>query len=96
MQFLVTALDYTDAEAIDRRMKHREKHLANVREMIDSGKFLVGGAILDDNEKMIGSALMLEFPDRESLDQHLAQDPYIDGKVWDKIDIKPIKLVPTK
>ncbi len=96
MQFLVTALDYTDAQAIDRRMKHRENHLANVREMIDSGKFLMGGAILDDNEKMIGSALILEFPDRESLDRHLAQDPYIDGKVWDKIDIKPIKLVPTQ
>lgn len=96
MQFLVTAMDYTDPDAINRRMEHRENHLQSVKQLIADGKFLSGGAILDDEGKMIGSTLHLEFPDRESLEQHLNSDPYIDGKVWENIDIKPVKLVPMK
>lgn len=95
MQFLVTAMDFTDAEALERRMEHRETHLKNVQQMISEGRFLMGGAILGEDESMIGSALILDFPDRQSLEDHLAKDPYIDGKVWDKVDIKTIKLVPT-
>ena len=95
MQFLVTAMDFTDSDALARRMQHRETHLKNVSQMIADGKFLMGGAILDDDEAMIGSALILDFPDRQSLEDHLAKDPYIDGKVWDNIEIKAIKLVPT-
>ena len=96
MQFAVTALDYTDPEALTRRMEHREAHLASIRELIASGKFLSGGAILAEDGKMIGSTLHLEFPDRESLDQHLQSDPYIAGRVWEHIEIRPVKLVPLK
>ena len=96
MQFAVTALDYTDPDAIARRMEHREAHLACVRKLIDEGRFLSGGAILDDDGKMIGSTLHLEFPDRESLDQHLECDPYIAGRVWEHIEIRHVKLVPLK
>ena len=96
MQFLVTALDHTDPEAIDRRMQYREAHLDGVRQLIADGHFLSGGAILDEDGKMIGSTLHLEFPDRQSLETHLQADPYISGNVWDDIDIKPVKLVPMK
>jgi len=96
MQFVVTAMDFTDAGALDRRMQNREAHLASVRQMIADGRFLSGGAILDANDKMIGSTLHLEFPDRASLDRHLANDPYVIGKVWENIDIKTVKLVPMK
>ena len=94
MQFVITAMDYTDDDALNRRKAYREAHLVSVRQMIDKGNFISGGAILDDKGNMIGSTLHLEFPDRESLDRHLAKDPYIDGKVWDDIDIKTVKLVP--
>ncbi len=95
MQFVVTALDYTDPEALERRMRHREAHLAAVKKLIAEGAFKSGGAILDaTGEKMIGSTLHLEFPDRASLEAHLRQDPYVTGKVWESIDIKPVKLVP--
>lgn len=94
MQFLVKAMDYTDAEAIERRMEHRETHLAGVRAMIADGSFLSGGAILDDEGKMIGSTLHLEFASKEALQQHLDNDPYVAGKVWDRIDVDVVKLVP--
>ena len=96
MQFVVTALDYTDPEAIERRMQHREAHLEGVRDLIANGLIHSGGAILDDDGKMIGSTLHIEYPDRDSLAARLKSDPYVAGKVWESIDIKPVKLVPKK
>jgi uncharacterized protein YciI len=96
MQFVVTAMDFTDAGALGRRMANREAHLASVRQMIADGTFLSGGAILDANHKMVGSTLHLEFPDRASLDRHLLKDPYVTGTVWEHIDIKAAKLVSMK
>jgi uncharacterized protein YciI len=96
MQFVVTALDYTDADALNRRMANREQHLAGVKQLIADGHFLSGGAILDDSGKMIGSTLHVEFPTRAELDAQLSQDPYVSGKVWEKIDVRQVKLVPLK
>lgn len=94
MQFVVTAMDFTDADALNRRMAQREPHLACVRAMIADGSFLSGGAMLDDEGRMIGSTLHLEFPDRAALEARLQQDPYVAGKVWERIEIRQIKLVP--
>jgi hypothetical protein len=96
MQFVVTAFDYTDSDALTRRMNQREAHLSGVRELIAAGHFLSGGALLDDAGKMIGSSLHMEFPDRAALDAQLAKDPYTSGKVWEKIEVRPLKLVPLK
>jgi uncharacterized protein len=96
MQFLVTALDYTDGDALNRRMAHREQHLAGVRDLIARGHFLSGGAILDDGGKMIGSTLHMEFPERAALDAQLSQDPYVSGRVWEKIEVRQVRLVPLK
>jgi len=96
MQFVVTAMDYTDEDALNRRMENREAHLDGARQLIAEGRLLSGGAILDAQEKMIGSTLHLEFPDRESLEAHLEKDPYISGKVWETIEIREARLVPLK
>jgi len=96
MQFVVTAIDYTDEDALKRRLENREAHLDRARQLIAEGRFLSGGAILDEQEKMIGSTLHLEFPDRESLEAHLQKDPYISGKVWETIEIREARLVPLK
>jgi uncharacterized protein YciI len=91
MQFLLIAYDGTDAEALERRMKVREDHLNNVTTLKKKGEFLFGGAILDDAGKMIGSMIVYEFPDRQSLDEMLTEEPYITGDVWKKVDIKPFR-----
>ena len=51
MQYAVTAYDYTDAQAIDRRLAVREQHFVGIKKMIENGSFLSGGAILDEAEK---------------------------------------------
>jgi uncharacterized protein YciI len=96
MQFVVTALDHTDADALNRRMANREQHLAGVRKLIEEGRFLSGGAILDDAGKMIGSTLHVDFPTRAELDAQLRQDPYVAGRVWEKIEVRQARLVPLK
>lgn len=96
MQFVVTAFDYTDAAALERRMTHREQHLGGVRKLIAEGHFLSGGAILDDSGKMIGSTLHVEFADRAELDAQLRKDPYVTGRVWEKIEVRQVRLVPLK
>jgi uncharacterized protein YciI len=91
MQFLLIAYDGTDEGALERRMKVREDHLNKVAGLKKVGEFLFGGAILDDAGKMIGSMIVYEFPDRQSLDAMLKEEPYITGDVWRKVDIQPFR-----
>jgi len=92
MQFLLVAFDGTDTGALERRMKTRPKHLEKITVLKKRGEFLLGGAILDENEKMIGSMIVYEFPDRAALDESLKNEPYIINKVWQKIEIRPYRL----
>ena len=52
MQFIVTAYNFDDKEAINRRLLNREAHLSGLERMVEAGPFLSGGAILDKNEKI--------------------------------------------
>lgn len=92
MQFLVTAYDGNDEKALKRRLAAREEHLKLTNEMFRKGSTLYAAAILDDNEKMVGSVLIVDFPAREELDKWLAVEPYVRGNVWNSIDIKPCKV----
>jgi len=92
MQFLLTAYDGTDPKALDRRLKIREEHLNKIAELKKSGEFLFGGAILDETGKMIGSMIVYDFSDRQSLDERLKEEPYVTKGVWKKIDIQPFRL----
>lgn len=89
---MVIAHDFTDSEALTRRMAVREAHLANARKAKAAGNLIAGGAILSETGGMIGSTLFTRFATREELDQFLASDPYVTGKVWDKIEVKTIRL----
>lgn len=92
MQFLLIAYDGKDKDAQKRRMSVRPEHLKKTKFLKDRGEFLFGGAILDNKGNMIGSMILYEMPDRETLDERLKDEPYIYGKVWKKIDIVPFRL----
>lgn len=96
MQFVITAYDYTDDDAINRRMAAREEHLAGIKENIKKGVFLSGGALLDDNDKMVGSTIHVEIENEEALEKWLERDPYSVQEVWEEIEIQKVKLVPVK
>jgi uncharacterized protein YciI len=92
MQFILLAYDGEDLEAPVRRLGVRQEHLDKIADQKSKGEFLFGGAILDDNGKMIGSMVLYEFPDRKSLDESLKTEPYITKGVWKRIEIKPFRL----
>ncbi|MCJ8338054.1 MAG: YciI family protein [Pseudomonadales bacterium] len=94
MQYVVTAHDYQDPQAIDRRMAVRDEHFVGIKKMIENGTFLSGGAILDDSGKMIGSTVHVQFNTRAELDDWIANDPYTLGKVWETVAVVAVKLVP--
>ena len=92
MQFLLIAHDDTDADAQNRRAKVRPEHLRKIKLLKDSDEFLFGGAILDDDGNMIGSMILYEMPDRETLNERLKNEPYVNAGVWKKIEIVPFRL----
>ena len=93
MQFLIIAYDGKDDDAINRRMKMREKHFDGVRYRKKDGEHLYGGAILDENGKMIGSMMVVEYPSLDNLQKNwLRTEPYIVGDVWREIEIKPFRV----
>lgn len=93
MDFLVIAMDGTDEGALDRRMAAREQHIAGIAKLKEQGHFISGGAILDDDGKMIGSAVIVDFPDLESAKKCIAADPYTKGGVWQDVSIRPFRAV---
>ena len=70
-------------------MAIRAEHLEAARETIRSGAMLIGGAILDDAGRMVGSMTVLSMPDRAALDTWLRQVPYARHDVWDRVEIHP-------
>jgi len=94
MQFVVTGYDGTDEKASERRLAVRDEHLSLANSMKKEGNFLYAAAILDENDKMIGSIMIVDFPTREDLDSWLDIEPYVKGNVWEKINVQSCKVPP--
>ncbi len=91
-QYFVIARDGTDAAAKSRRLAARPAHLAAVTAFVESGNIVIGGALLDAAGEMAGSVLMADFPTRAAFDAWLANDPYVTGKVWQEIEVMPMRI----
>jgi uncharacterized protein len=92
MQFLVIARDGTDEDAVERRLEVRPSHLEQIAPLVDSGNVLVGGAMLSGSGDMIGSMLLVDFPDRAAVDAWIERDPYVTGGVWKEIEVQPFRV----
>lgn len=89
MQFLVKA--YDGDGMLDKRMEVRPRHLEGMKAL---GKQVIcAGGLLDDEGKMKGSALVMEFPDRAALDEYLRNEPYVVEGVWQKIEVETMNVV---
>ncbi len=92
MQFLIYAFDGTDEKALDRRLAAREDHLESIKQRVALGEHLFGTAILNDDGKMIGSMMVVEYPSKKELDNWLNEEPYVLSNVWEKIEIHPCRV----
>lgn len=92
MQFTVTAYDYKDNDALNRRLNAREEHLKYASQLKEERKLLYATALINDEDTMVGSLLIYEFTNLAELEECLENDPYTKGQVWEKTDIKPCKV----
>ena len=89
MQFIITAHD--GENVLDKRMAVRPRHLEGMAKL---GEHIVcAGGLLDDEGKMKGSVLILDFEDRAALDDYLKNEPYVTEHVWEKIVIETVNVV---
>jgi uncharacterized protein YciI len=92
MQFIIKA--YDGAGKLEKRMEVRPRHLEGMQKLGDH--LICAGGLLDEEGKMKGSALILDFDSREELDDYVAHEPYVLEKVWEKIDIERLNVVVAK
>ncbi len=89
MQFLITA--YDGEGMLEKRMEVRPGHLEGMKAL--GTRIIAAGGLLDEEGKMKGSALVLEFENRAALDEYLANEPYVVEGVWQKIDVEVMNVV---
>jgi uncharacterized protein YciI len=96
-QFLVLLYDGADVEAPSRRQAARPAHLDGLTGNVAAGKLVFGGPIFDDGPgetaKPIGSFLLADCASRAELDDMIANDPYTRANVWQRVEVKPVRLV---
>lgn len=92
LQYVIIAQDGKDEAALERRMSARPDHLAGAKSLKEKGQFILGGATLDENERMNGSVMVLQFENEEAFKEWYAHEPYIHQGVWKVIEIKRFKV----
>ena len=94
MLFILMAKDGADEEALNRRMAARAAHLTHGEMAAKTGEQIIAASLLDQDENMRGSLLIVDFENIEALNAWLDTEAYITGDVWQDIDIIPCKLAP--
>ena len=89
MQFIIKA--YDGEGMLDKRMEIRPRHLEGIERIKEH--VICAGGLLDDEGKMKGSVLIMEYENREQLDEYLANEPYVQENVWQKIEVERMNVV---
>ena len=89
MNFVITAHD--GENMLEKRMEVRPRHLAGMEKM--SSCIVCAGGILDDSGKPKGSVLVVDFEDRNALDEYLKNEPYVLEHVWERIEVEHMNVV---
>ena len=51
------------------------------------------GGLLDDEGRMKGSVLVMDFDNKKLLEDYLESEPYIIEKVWEKVEVEAMNVV---
>ena len=97
MYYLIYSEDVENSLAL--RMSVREKHLERLKKLQADGRLLVAGpcpAIDTENPGdagFTGSLIIAEFVSLKAAQSWADSDPYIDAGVYQKVTVKPYKVV---
>ena len=84
MHWVLLAEDRADAGTIraDTRTDHLEWIAGSIDHVVRAGPFLA-----DDGETMLGSLLIIDFPDRAAAEAWAAEDPYAKAGLFESVTI---------
>ncbi len=82
MKYVLICRDGKDDEAMNRRLATREQHIEEIQK---NKNFVFGTAILE-NEKMVGSIMVMDFENKNQLNEYLKNEIYIKRNVWQNIE----------
>ena len=88
---LFAALCYDKPGALDLRLATRAEHLAFLDK--HASRVKLGGPFLDTAEKPVGSLLILECVDETAARALLAEDPYAQAGLFERVELRPWKHV---
>jgi len=91
-QYLIIAQDGKDEDALNRRKEVRPLHLAGAKMLKGNGNFIIGGAMLDEENNMQGSIMIVQFETQEDFQRWYDNEPYITQGVWKTIEVKPFRV----
>ena len=89
MQYMIRALD--GRNMLEKRLAVRVQHLENLQKI--KGKILCAGGLLDEEGKMKGSALVIDFESEDALKEYLKSEPYLIEQVWADVDVSRMNVV---
>ena len=91
MLFVISCSDKPNHLAV--RMATREAHLEYAAGFAE--QILMAGPYLDDKGDMVGSMLIMDFPDMAAAESFSASDPYVRAGLFERVSIRRWKkLIP--
>ena len=87
MQFVAYCLDKPGALTI--RMANRPDHVEYLTKHND--KLVFAGPLMDHDDNMMGSLLVLDVADRTAMDNFLADDPYAKAGLFQSVTVHGVR-----
>lgn len=85
--------------SLEKRLSVREQHVARLTALKDEGRLIIAGPhpAVDSPDPgdagFTGSLIVAEFESLSAAQHWADTDPYIDAGVYEKVTVKPFKLV---
>ncbi len=83
MLFVIRCIDKKNHLAV--RQENRPAHVEYLKSFGD--QLFAAGPLLDNNEQMCGSVVILELPDRQAAENFTDDDPYAKAGLFEQVTI---------
>lgn len=84
--FAVYAIDRKDMQ--ERRAELRSSHRERLRKHDHPVTARIGGPLLGPDGEMVGSLLIIEADDADTVERFLAEDPYVKADLYERVEIR--------
>lgn len=87
-------VEYRQSGTVEAREKHRAEHIAYRKGFGD--RMPLAGPLLDDDQRPIGSLIILEASDKPAAIRAASEDPYVKTGVLELVSVRPYRIAAIK